>query len=96
MDVCESWKVDLINFHCIRKASYKGQNSRLNPTRIRLPFDALTVPGAIFMVTWLQYLPTYDSSVVQAAVASTDVQPLPRQPMSYKAVAAKRRCKQLL
>ncbi|CAE7232876.1 unnamed protein product [Symbiodinium necroappetens] len=53
MDVCESWKVDLINFHCIRKASYKGQNSKLNPARLRLPFDGLTVPGAIFMASYV-------------------------------------------
>ena len=62
MDVCEAWKVDLINVHCIRKANYKGQHERLkqNPDRIRLPFDGLTMPGAIFVVTRLHDIPTSD------------------------------------
>ena len=61
MDICEVWKIDLLNFHCIRKATYKGQTSKINPDRIRLPFDALTFPGAIFLVTSLQYLPGPDA-----------------------------------
>lgn len=53
MDIAEAWKLDFINVHCIRKATYRGQNSNKNPDRIRLPFDALTFPGAIFLVTCL-------------------------------------------
>ena len=53
MDICEAWAIDLVNVHCIRKATYKGVNARVN-ARLKLPFDGVTLPGAIFLVAWLQ------------------------------------------
>ena len=52
MDICEAWAIGFVNVHCIRKATYKGAVARSNP-RLKLPFDGLTYPGAIFLVAWL-------------------------------------------
>ena len=50
LDVAEAWKVD-VNVHIIRKASYKGSGARVDATRLKIPFDGLTLPGTLFLVS---------------------------------------------
>ena len=54
LDIAESWRVD-VDTHMIRKSSYKGHGSKVAPNRIRIPFEGLTLPGAIFTVAWMLY-----------------------------------------
>lgn len=50
LDVAEAWKVD-VDVHMVRKASYKGSGAKVDASRIKIPFDGLTLPGALFTVS---------------------------------------------
>ena len=52
MDVAEAWKVD-VDVHMIRKSSYRGRGPKVSPDRMKISFDGLTFPGALFTVPWI-------------------------------------------
>ena len=49
MDIAESWRID-VDTHMIRKSSYKGHGCKVSSDRLKIPFEGLTIPGAIFTV----------------------------------------------
>ncbi|CAE7608505.1 unnamed protein product [Symbiodinium microadriaticum] len=51
-DIAESWKINL-KVHVIRKRSYKGSPNKVGAERLRLPFDGLTYPAAIFLSAYV-------------------------------------------
>lgn len=60
-DICAAWAVDLLH-HMLRKGSYKGAAKR-TPCKLKLPFDGMTAPAAIFTAANLQILqktPTHE------------------------------------
>ncbi|CAE7802321.1 unnamed protein product [Symbiodinium sp. CCMP2592] len=52
LDIAESWRLH-VDTHMIRKSSYKGHGSKVAPNRIKIPFEGLTLPGAIFTASYV-------------------------------------------
>ena len=50
LDISNAWLID-VSVHYIRKVSYKGSRSQVLKNRLRLAFDGLTYPAAIFTAT---------------------------------------------
>ena len=52
LEVASAWRIDL-TMHVIRKHTYRGQRAQVLQDRIRLGFDALTLPASFFADAWL-------------------------------------------
>ena len=53
LDISSAWQID-VSIHFIRKMSYRGSRSQVCKNRLRLGFDGLTFPAAIFTASGRQ------------------------------------------
>ena len=53
LDISNAWQLD-VSVHFIRKISYRGSRSQVCKNRLRLSFDGLTFPAAIFTAASLK------------------------------------------
>ena len=54
LDIAEVWCVTVPR-HFIRKSSYKGSRNQVSSSRLRLPYDGMTYPAALFTATRQQW-----------------------------------------